>query len=145
MVLSKEELGKLVKEARNLKANKLRKKYTQSMLAKDIGKSQSYIGDIESGRTYPAFKVLSQIAQVCDVPFSFFENKDYFKIEENNPKSYEENLKTENNLDVKDAMDSILSQHGLMLNGEILSDDSKIALSNAIKLGLQYAEQMQKK
>ncbi|MFD3156678.1 hypothetical protein ACFIJ5_07420 [Haloimpatiens sp. FM7330] len=48
-------------------------------------------------------------------------------------------------VDVKEAMDLILSQQGLMLNGEILSDDSKIALANAIKLGLQYAQQMQKK
>lgn len=32
-----------------------------------------------------------------------------------------------------------------MLNGEMLSDDSKFALANAIKLGIQYAEQMQKK
>lgn len=47
--------------------------------------------------------------------------------------------------DVKEAMKLILSQPGLMLNGEMLSDESKIALANAIQLGLQYAEQMQKK
>lgn len=47
--------------------------------------------------------------------------------------------------DIKQAMDIIMSQPGLMLNGEMLSDESKIALANAIQLGLQYAEQMQKK
>lgn len=47
--------------------------------------------------------------------------------------------------DVKEAMNLILSQPGLMLNGEILSDESKIALANAIQMGLAYAEQMQKK
>lgn len=47
--------------------------------------------------------------------------------------------------DVKQAMEVILSQPGLMLNGEMLSDESKIALANAIQMGLAYAEQMQKK
>ena len=47
-------------------------------------------------------------------------------------------------MDVEEAMDIALSQPGLMLNGELLSDESKIALANAIKLGLAYAKQMQK-
>lgn len=47
--------------------------------------------------------------------------------------------------DVKQAMDIIMSQPGLMLNGEMLSDESKIALANAIQMGLAYAEQMNKK
>lgn len=47
--------------------------------------------------------------------------------------------------DVKQAMEVILAQPGLMLNGEMLSDESKIALANAIQMGLAYAEQMQKK
>lgn len=47
--------------------------------------------------------------------------------------------------DVKEAMELILAQPGLMLNGEMLSDESKIALANAIQLGLKYAEQMQKR
>lgn len=45
--------------------------------------------------------------------------------------------------DVKEAMDVILAQPGLMLNGEPLSDESKIALANAINMGLAYAAQKQ--
>lgn len=219
MVLSKNELGKLVKNARGNKAKKIGKKYTQIMLAADIGKSQGYIGDIESGRTYPTFRVLSRIAEACEVPFSFFDdaeantlkkiiNIDYpdmnydevrefsnhiisiLKASKSYPNididivkeldllkiMYDDFKKEENTcnyldkencdytspfvdkdsvdyisvdrsviLDAKSAIDLILSQPGLMLNGEILSDDSKLALENAIKLGLQYAEQMQKK
>ncbi|OAA93047.1 helix-turn-helix domain-containing protein [Clostridium coskatii] len=47
--------------------------------------------------------------------------------------------------DIKEAIKVIMTQPGLMLNGEALSDESKIALANAIQLGIQYAEQMQKK
>lgn len=147
MVLSKNELGCLVKEARKIKSKKIGQRYTQVMLAKDIDKSQGYIGDIETGRTYPTFKVLSQIAEACEVPFSFFEkNGDISEIICNKETYDEIACATEDKIvDVKEAIDLILSQQGLMLNGEILSDDSKIALANAIKLGLQYAEQMQKK
>lgn len=218
MVLSKDELGKLVKEARKIKSEKIGKRYTQVMLADDIDKSQGYIGDIESGRTYPTFKVLSRIAEACEVPFSFFgstetdtlkriiisaypdmsneevqkflnyvlsvisDNKDYpfinidqdltldilktmytdFKDKEKfneyllYKKDYPYTYVSEDTndyipvsrseiLDAKSAMDLILSQPGLMLNGELLSDESKIALANAIKLGLQYAEQMQRR
>jgi transcriptional regulator with XRE-family HTH domain len=162
MVLSKEEVGKLVKEARKIKSEKTGKRYTQVMLAKDIDKSQGYIGDIESGRTYPTFRVLSKIAESCNIPFSFFgttedelksDEDSYDSINDSEDKGLAAALNTDSSikmsppevLDVKSAMDLILSQPGLMLNGEMLSDESKIALANAIKLGLQYAEQMQKK
>lgn len=72
MVLSKKELGQLVKKARKLKSEKNNKLYTQKMLACDINKSQSYIGDIESGRTYPSFVLLNEIAAACEVSISFF-------------------------------------------------------------------------
>lgn len=75
LVLSKKDLGKLLKEARRLKAEKTGSKYTQQMLANDIAKSQSYIGDIESGRTYPSFLILNMIAEACDLPISYFQDE----------------------------------------------------------------------
>lgn len=71
-MISKEELGKLVKNARKIKSEKTNKRYTQKALATDIAKSQGYIGDIESGRTYPTLVVLSDIAKACEVPLNFF-------------------------------------------------------------------------
>ena len=71
-MISKEELGKLIKSARKAKPKETNKRYTQKILANEIGKSQGYIGDIESGRTYPTLVVLSDIAKACGVPLSFF-------------------------------------------------------------------------
>jgi len=73
--LSKKELGNLVKNARKLKSEKVGKRYTQRMLAQDINKSQSYIGDIEAGRTYPSFIVLNSIASACGVSLSYFQDE----------------------------------------------------------------------
>lgn len=76
MTLSKKDLGKLIKEARRLKSKKINRLYTQQMLANDICKSQSYIGDIESGRTYPSFVLLNQIANACGVSIGFFQDSE---------------------------------------------------------------------
>lgn|GEM_PF-250352 len=75
MTVGKKEMGGLVKQARLKKSEKLGRKYTQQMLARDVGKSQSYIGDLESGRAYPSYALLSKIAEVCDLPLSFFDNE----------------------------------------------------------------------
>lgn len=138
MVLSKKEIGLLIKKARENKSLIIGKKYTQNMLADDLEISRGYIGDIENGRLYPNYVLLHKIAEKCEVPFSFFDETAIPSEEANNAGIIEIT-------DVKQAMDLILSQPGLMLNGEMLSDESKIALANAIKMGLAYAEQMQNK
>jgi transcriptional regulator with XRE-family HTH domain len=70
--ISKVRLGELVKNARMEKHKKTGEKYTQQMLASDIGSSRSYIGDIETGRIYPGYKNLTKIAEACEVPLEFF-------------------------------------------------------------------------
>lgn len=72
MVLSREDLGQLVKKARQIKGEQIGRKYTQGMLASDLGVSRSYLGDIETGRTYPNYVLLNKIASICGVPLSFF-------------------------------------------------------------------------
>lgn len=149
MVLSKKEIGLLMKKARKHKSEIIGQKYTQNMLAEDLEISRGYIGDIENGRIYPSYVLLNKIAEKCEVPFSFFdeENQTTSINDESSMKSINKEvpITTESSTDVKQAMDLILNQPGLMLNGEMLSDDSKIALANAIQMGLAYAEQMQKK
>jgi transcriptional regulator with XRE-family HTH domain len=77
MVYTKKQLGDLITKARKIRATKTGKKYTQDMLAKDIGFSRGYIGDIESGRTYPNYVLLNKIAEACDVPLSFFDDNNF--------------------------------------------------------------------
>jgi transcriptional regulator with XRE-family HTH domain len=42
------------------------------MLANELGISRGYFGDVEAGRTYPNYVLLSRIANACGVPFNFF-------------------------------------------------------------------------
>ena len=152
MVLSKKEIGLLIKEARKHKSKVIGSKYTQSILAEDLELSRGYIGDVENGRIYPSYVLLNRIAEKCEVPLSFFENESKavaYKTQDEevikNPIVNEGSSNYAEVTDVEEAMKVTLAQPGLMLNGELLSDESKIALANAIQMGLAYAEQMQKK
>lgn len=155
MVLSRKEVGLLIKKAREYKSKIINKKYTQKMLAEDLNISRGYIGDIENGRTYPNYVLLSKITKICEVPFGFFDEanksigaESLSVIDEPNTNSIHlenSNLNYPIISDVKQAMELILSQPSLMLNGELLNDESKIAIANAIQMGLAYAEKIQKK
>jgi transcriptional regulator with XRE-family HTH domain len=73
--MEKKELGDRIKKARAVATARTKQKFTQQILADMIEVSRSYIGDIESGRTYPTYDVLVKIAQACNIPFDFFSEK----------------------------------------------------------------------
>jgi len=74
---SKKILGQLIREARQEISSKIGKKFTQQDLATAVGKSRSYIGDLETGRTYPSYALLSKIAQACNVSLGYFDAENY--------------------------------------------------------------------
>jgi transcriptional regulator with XRE-family HTH domain len=88
VVLSKKEIGSKIKEARKIKSEQIVQKYTQKMLANELGISRGYLGDVEAGRTYPNYILLSKIADVCRVPFNFFgEDSILERLDENKEES----------------------------------------------------------
>lgn len=160
MVLSKKELGNLIKQARKLKSNNINKRYTQQMLADDIKKSQSYIGDIESGRTYPSYVILMEIARACDVPLSFFQDYEYQSSEGHESELTSTNCSASNGKSTEDqnypnfemqftdpqqALHFILKQPSFMAYGgyslDKMSDEEILEIANdmlfALKLSLQ--------
>lgn len=159
------DIGNKIKYYRKLKD------MTQQELAEKSNISRSYLADVERNRYNPSIETLQKIAEALGVSVEdFFKSK---PISDETLKEWDEKydskklseevkiLETADKIlkplgtnvidsvnkvnDVKQAMEIILSQPGLMLNGEMLSDESKIALANAIQMGLAYAEQMQKK
>lgn len=70
-MLTKKEVGKNVKKARQVKSKAMGIRYTQMALAKDTGISQGYISDIESGRSYPSTPAAIAIAETCGVSVDF--------------------------------------------------------------------------
>ncbi|EPY2274750.1 helix-turn-helix domain-containing protein [Clostridium sporogenes] len=137
MGLSKKELGKLVKNARKLKSEKVGKRYTQQMLAQDINKSQSYIGDIEAGRTYPSFIVLNSIASACGISLSYFQdenkiNKDIDKfinlqlhnMDKENVHNIREEIKKDPDAKLNYIYDSLTKDNNLLKETAIHSVDN---------------------
>ncbi|RCX13257.1 repressor LexA [Anaerobacterium chartisolvens] len=82
--MDKKDVGKRIKAARALFHKRHGIKLTQQLLAEKTGISRSYIGDIESGRTYPTFVTIKAISNACGVPVSFFmeDNPGYIKSSE---------------------------------------------------------------
>lgn len=76
MTLSKEEVGLNIKKARKKHSAEISTRYTQKMLAEDTGLSQSYIGDIEAGRSYPSTPTANAIANACNVSLDFIFSKE---------------------------------------------------------------------
>ena len=92
MSISKKHLGSLIKLARQQKADQYGTKFNQADLARLVGKSRSYVGDLESGRTYPSFPLLTAISHACEVPLSFFEMDE--TTLENNQLNSQQNIRS---------------------------------------------------
>lgn len=75
--MEKSEVGKRVKIARRVYEKITGEKLTQEILADKIGVSRSYIGDIESGRTYPTLTVLFDISKALEIPVEYFVSENF--------------------------------------------------------------------
>ena len=131
MVLDKKCLGHLIKEARKLKSEKIKSKYTGQNLADDLNISRSYLGDIESGRIYPKYELLTRIAESCEVPLSFFSEDNISKCNKENEKL---NTKEKINNLVKDSGIETIAAH---FEGEEFTEDDLEDIENFIKYVVQ--------
>ncbi|WP_051623569.1 helix-turn-helix domain-containing protein [Clostridium hydrogeniformans] len=131
MVLDKKCLGHLIKEARKLKSEKIKSKYTGQNLADDLKISRSYLGDIESGRIYPKYELLTRIAESCEVPLSFFSENNVSKCNKENEKV---NTKEKINNLIKDNGIETIAAH---FEGEEFSEDDLEDIENFIKYVVQ--------
>lgn len=128
-----------------IKALRLEWELLQKELAEELCLSQQTISLYESGKREPDYETLNRIAGFFNVSVDYLLGRTNVRnpYMANNTKSPEEKYPEIH--DVEDAMKVILEQPGLMLKGEILSDESKIILANAIQMGLRTAEELEKK
>jgi transcriptional regulator with XRE-family HTH domain len=70
--VKKEEVGQRFKIARELYGVLNNEKITQAKLSEMVNQSRGYIGDIESGRTYPTLSVLFEITEALNIPIEHF-------------------------------------------------------------------------
>lgn len=75
--MKENNIGLKIKELRSKKGLELGYKYTGAMLAKDLGISRSYLGDIESGRITPNENLLGKIADVFETDIWSIVGPDY--------------------------------------------------------------------
>lgn len=133
------ELSERLKSLREEKGISMDKMCEDLSKIYNMNLAKSTISKWENGKSEPTMSYARVLAKYFNVTLDYI-------IGLTNEKS--DNRKDQHPheiTDIKEAMDIIMSQPGLMLNGEMLSDESKIALANAINMGLAYAKQMQEK
>lgn len=111
-------------------------------LANKLNLSYSAISKYETGIRTPDDDIKKKMAEYFNVSLDYLMGVSDIR-NPYNEKTLGEKYPEIN--DVEEAMKIILSQPGLMLKGEILSDESKIILANAIQMGLRTAEELEKK
>lgn len=79
-MLSNEDIGRLIKKARELKSKTLGYRYTGQMLADDLNISRGFLGDMETGRTKAPNHILDKIIKICDLEPNFFKNNSNLNV-----------------------------------------------------------------
>lgn len=128
-------LGEKIKELRESKG------LTQEELGRILNVSKPSVSRYEANTNEPNTETLKQLAKYFNVSIDYllgFSNKTTEK-----PENIDE--KYPNIADVEEAMKIIMTQPGLMLKGELLTDEDKIILANSIQNGLRLAEELRKK
>lgn len=128
--------------AKRIKQLRTEKELTQEEFGRIFGIVKSTVSLYESGKSTPDDTLKRRIAEYFNVSLDYLMGVSDIR-NPYNEKTLEEKYPEIH--DVEEAMKIILSQPGLMLKGEILSDESKIILANAIQMGLRTAEELEKK
>lgn len=132
-----------------LKKLRTEKNITQKDLAKYLGVSDRSVGYYETGQRTPPPDIIEKIADYFNVSVDYLLGRTNIRNPYNKIIKSDEieapKEKYQEVHDVEEAMKIILSQPGLMLKGELLSDESKIILANAIQMGLKTVEELEKK
>lgn len=125
-----------------LKELRIERQLTQEQLAKIFNTGKASISHYESNKRMPDANTIEKFAEFFDVSVDYLLGRTDIR---NPEKELTPEEKYPEITDVEKAMEIILEQPGLMLNGELLTDEDKIILANAIQMGLRTAEEMRKK
>lgn len=116
----------------NIKKLRERAGMTAKELSEKSGVGQSTISEIEVGKIKnPRTETLMNISKALNISM---DDLSVMELE------YEYLI-----TDVEEAMAVILNQENLMLDGELLTDESRLQLANSIKMALEFTRQMQSK
>ncbi|MEW8973940.1 MAG: helix-turn-helix transcriptional regulator [Tissierellaceae bacterium] len=124
----------------NLKKIRLENKLGINELSRISGVNASYISAIERGvKNNPSQDILKKLGNALNVSVD-----EFFKEDEEIKKEKIKELVNKEITSVEDALEIIRFQDGLMFNGEVLTDEDKLLLANALQLGMKYVLEKKK-
>lgn len=124
----------------NLKRIRFENKLGINELSRISGVNASYISAIERGvKNNPSQDILKKLGNALNVSVD-----EFFKEDEEIKKEKMKELVNKEITSVEDALEIIRFQDGLMFNGEVLTDEDKLLLANALQLGMKYVLEKKK-
>jgi len=140
------KLGDIIKQYREENTLSLRE------FAEKCDVSHTYIDKLEKGidprngkPVMPTLDTVERISRALGITVKdLLEQIGYILSEDNTSISEIEGSSVEEK-DLEQQIDEIMTQQGLMLHGEVLDDEDKEFLRNALKAGLKYAADVRKK
>jgi len=121
-------IGEKIKKARN------ERNLTQEQLASRANISRSYLGDLEGDRYNPSLDTLKSIASVLGVDVSTFISDADAEIKFNS-RDQRDIAKS-----MEEFREKIMTNEGLMFDGEPLSPEAADSILSAIQMGLEIAK-----
>ncbi len=114
--------------------------YTQSELAKLINSSTSKVAMWETEKRDPVKEDLLILSEIFDVSIDYLLGKTDIR-----KKIIENKYSKSQNKDIEKMIDELMSQQGLMLCGEPMSEQDMILLRNSIRSTIEMAKNMKNK
>ncbi|WP_427339585.1 helix-turn-helix domain-containing protein [Caloranaerobacter sp. DY30410] len=124
--------------AERLKLLREEKGLTQQDIANILDVGRATIAGYETKGKQPDYEKLKKLADFFNVSIDYLLGRTDIRNPEKELTPEEKYPKV---TDVEEAMKIILEQPGLMLNGELLTDEDKLILANSIQIGLRLAEE----
>ncbi|MGJ0845929.1 helix-turn-helix domain-containing protein [Tissierella praeacuta] len=119
---------------RNLRKEK---DVTLEELANILNTTKATLSRYENNLRVPNADFIQELAEFFNVSTDYLLGRTDIKNPEDKIKNLDKLAHKEIN-SVEDALEIIESQEGLMLKGEMLTDEDKLLLANALQLGMKY-------
>lgn len=121
-----------------LRELRLERKMTQEDLAKIAKVARATIGRYETDERFPDQEVLKKLANFFEVSIDWLLGETDIRY----PKGYEDQLIGHKEIEkiLEDIGAAFLNTEGLLLNGELASEETKRKIIDAMKIGMEMAK-----
>ncbi|MGM9571245.1 MAG: helix-turn-helix domain-containing protein [bacterium] len=128
--------------SKRLKQLRAKNKVSQAELARKLGMSQQAIAKWETEKATPDPEMITKIADYFNITTDYLLGRE--EKQSSSKTELSKRVKKEITEELKKFEESLMNADGLMLDGEIVSEETVQNLLSAMKIGMEIARQKNK-